>query len=70
MTSRISKAFGLSSWKMDRDQCERSRCSGIMSGAQSAACEFDLPIRWLSGESSKQLDVGVSNTEERYEVKM
>ena len=24
----VSKAFGLSSWKLDGDQCGRSRCGG------------------------------------------
>lgn len=70
MTSRISKAFGLSNWKMDGAQRERSRRSGIMLGARSAACECGVPVRWLSGESSKQVDREVWNSEDRYRVKM
>lgn len=30
---------------MDGNQCERSRYSGIMSGAQSGTCEFEISVR-------------------------
>lgn len=65
----VSTAFGLSSWAVDGDQCDRSR-HWLVSGGQSGTCQFAMCLRWPSAESSKQLAVEGWNSGRRCKVKI
>lgn len=57
----VSQAFGLSSWKLDGDQCGRSRCGGEVTGSfwDLSVLRYLLGIQVESRASSYMREVGI-----------